>query len=96
MYYSPGNNCFLIRSPSLFINEYLRKQSNLPFSRKSDRKREKMVVSFTHEQNIICSQAQLDGIAHEQTIICRQLFAGKVVCSRPVKKKKNLHRMIEI
>ena len=55
-----------------------------------------MVVSFTHEQNIICSQAQLDGIAHEQTIICRQLFAGKVVCSRPVKKKKNLHRMIEI
>ena len=34
------------------------------------------MVSFTHEQNIICSQTQLDDIAHEQTIICRQLFAG--------------------
>ena len=65
----------------------------MPFSRKSDRKKEKIVVSFTHEQNIICSQAQLDGIAHEQTIICGQLFAGKVVCSRPM---ENLHRTIKI
>ena len=48
------NNCFIIRSPSLFFNEYLL------FSRKSDRKKEKSVVSFTHEQNIICSQTQLD------------------------------------
>ena len=45
-------------------------------------------------QNIICSQTQLDGIAHEQTIICRQLFAGHVVGSRPMKRKKNLLRMI--
>ena len=50
---------------------------NLPFSRKSDGKKEKSVDSFTHEQNIICSQTQLDDIAHEQTInyfwavICR-------------------------
>ena len=29
------------------------------------------VLSFTYEQNIICSQTQLDDIAHEQTIICR-------------------------
>ena len=42
----------------------------------------------------ICSQTQLDGIAHEQTIICRQLFAGHVVGSRPVKRKKGLLRMI--
>ena len=49
----------------------LGKRSDLPFSRKSDRKKEKSVVSFTHEQNIICSQTQLDDIAHEQTIICR-------------------------
>ena len=42
--------------------------------RKSDRKK-KSTVSFTHKQNIICSQTQLSGIAHEQTIICRQLFA---------------------
>ena len=49
----------------------LGKRSDLPFSRKSDRKKEKSTVSFTHEQNIICSQTLLDGIAHEQTIICR-------------------------
>ena len=66
----------------------LGKRSDLPFSRKSDRKKEKSTVSFTHVQNIICSQTQLDGIAHEQTIICRQLFAGHVVGSRPMKRKK--------
>ena len=32
------------------------------------------------------SPTQLDGIAHEQTIICRQLFAGHVVGSRPMKR----------
>ena len=69
------------------------KRSELPFSRKSDRKKEKSTVSFTHVQNIICSQTQLDGIAHEQTIICRQLFAGHVVGSRPMKRKKKLLRM---
>ena len=68
----------------------LGKRSDLPFSRKSDRKKEKSTVSFTHVQNIICSQTQLDGIAHEQTIICRQLFAGHVMGSRPMKRKKNL------
>ena len=72
----------------------LGKRSDLPFSRKSDRKKEKSTVSFTHVQNIICSQTQLDGIAHEQTIICRQLFAGHVVGSWPMKRKKNLLRMI--
>ena len=74
----------------------LGKRSDLPFSRKSDRKKEKSVVSFTHEQNIICSQTKLDDIAHEQTIICRQLFAGHVLGSRPMKRKKNLQRMITI
>ena len=67
----------------------LRKQSDLPFSRKSDRKKEKSTVSFTHVQNIICSQTQLDSIVHEQTIICRQLFAGHVVGSWPVKEIKS-------
>ena len=52
------------------------------------------MVSFTPEQNIICSQTQLDDIGHEQTIICRQLFAGHVVGSRPMKRKKKLRRMI--
>ena len=54
------------------------------------------MVSFTHEQNIICNQTQLDDIAHEQTIICRQLFAGHVVSSQPMKRKNNLLRMIII
>ena len=31
---------------------------------------------------------------HEHTIICRQLFAGHMVGSRPMKRKKHLHRMI--
>ena len=52
------------------------------------------MVSFTHEQNIICSQTLLDGIADEQTIICRELFAGHVVGFWPMKRKKNLLRMI--
>ena len=65
----------------------LGKRSDLPFSHKSDRKNEKRTVSFTHVQNIICSQTGLDGILHEQTIIC-------MVGSRPLKRKKNLLRMI--
>ena len=68
----------------------LGRQSDLPFSRKSDRKKEKSTVFFTHEQNIICSQTRLEGIAHEQTIICSQLFAGHVVGSQPIKRNKNL------
>ena len=32
------------------------KRSDLPFLRKSDHKKEKSVNSFTHGQNIICSQ----------------------------------------
>ena len=52
------------------------------------------MVSFTHGQNIICSQTQLDDIAHEQIIICRQLFAAHVVGFRPTKRKTNLHGII--
>ena len=47
-----------------------------------------------HEQNVIGSQTQLNDIAYEHTIISRQLFAGLMVDSRPMKRKKNLHRMI--
>ena len=36
----------------------------------------------------------MDDTAHEQAIISRQLFAGHVVGSRPMKREKNLHRMI--
>ena len=45
----------------------------------------KSVVSITREQNIICSE----------TLICRQLFAGQLVGSRPMKRKeKKIYRMI--
>ena len=53
------NNCFIIRSPSLFLMNIFFKWSDLPFSRKSDRKKKKSVASCTHKQNIICSQTQL-------------------------------------
>ena len=52
------------------------------------------MVPTTHEQNVICSKTRLDGTTHEQTIICRQLFAGHVVGSRPMKRKEKMHRMI--
>ena len=52
------------------------------------------MVSFTREHNIICSQTKLDDSVHELTIICRHLFAGHVVSSRPMKRKKNLQRVI--
>ena len=32
------------------------------------------MITFTHEQNVICSKSDLDGITHEQIIIRRQLF----------------------
>ena len=70
------------------------KRSDLPFSHKSDCKKDKSVASFTHKQKIICSHIKLDDSAHEHPIICRQIFAGHVLDSRPMKRKKNLQRMI--
>ena len=66
------NNCFIIRSPSLFFNEYPRHAKRSAFSHKSDRKKGKSVVSFTHEQ----------------TIICMQFFVRHVVGSLPMKTEK--------
>ena len=57
------NNCFIIRSPSLCFRNIFGKRSDLPFSHKSNRKKEKSMVSFTHEQNSLCSQKQLNDIA---------------------------------
>ena len=77
-----------------FFNEYPREaKRSAIFTQERSQERESK-VSFTHVQNIICCQTQLDGIAHEQTIICRQLFVGHVVGSRPMKRKKDLLRMI--
>ena len=81
------NNCFIIRSPSLFsyFNHFLTAQGSDSLEK---------VVPITHEQNIICSKTRLDGTTHEQTIICRQLFAGHVVGSQSLKRKKKMHWMI--
>ena len=54
----------------------------------------KKVIPITHEQNIICSKTRLDGTTHEQIIICRQLSTGHVVDSRPMERKKKMHRII--
>ena len=78
------NNCCIIRLPVLFSYLNRSDSSSNPifhFSHKS-------VVSITHEQNIICSKTHIHGTTHEQTIICRQLFAGHVVGSQPVKRKE--------
>jgi len=55
----------------VFSMNILGKRSDLPFSRKSDRKKEKSTVSFTHVQNIICSQTQLDGIERKPAALAR-------------------------
>ena len=67
---------------NIFISEAI-----CHFSRNSDCKKEKSVVLFMHEQNIICSQTQLDDIAHEQTVIRRQFFAGHMVDLQPIKRR---------
>ena len=51
----------------VLLENILGKQRDLPCSYKSDCKKEKNMVSSTHEQNIICSQTKLDEIGHEQT-----------------------------
>ena len=77
------NSCFIIRSPS-----------DLPFYMQ-----ERITRGFVYTWAECYFAAthlkdQLDYIAQEQTIICRQLFAGHVVGFQPMKRKKNLHRMI--
>ena len=78
------NNCFIIRPPNLFsyLNHSPTAQGrDLPFFTN------KSVVSITHEQNTVCSKTNLDAITHVQPIIYRQLFAGHVVGSCPMKKE---------
>ena len=72
----------------------LGKRSNLPFFMQEQWQEGESVVLFTYEQNIICSQTQLNNIAHEQTIISRQLFVDHVVGVWPMKSKKILHKTI--
>ena len=52
------------------------KRSDLPFSRKSDHKKDKSVVSFTHEQNIICGQTLKAKHSWTTLPMSRPLFVG--------------------
>ena len=93
------NNCFIILSPSFFLNKYLReaKRSAILDERAIARRRKawfRLRVS-----RILLSAKHLKPntvglIAHEHTIICRELFTGQVVGVRPIQRKKNLYRMI--
>ena len=87
------SNCLTIRSPSLLFHEYLREAFIFTQDR-SQKGKKRGLISFTaHEQKIILSQTQFNDIAHEQIIFCWQLFAGHVMGSWQMKRKKNLHRM---
>ena len=82
------------RKISWFVNgEYLQEEKQSVIFTKSDFNKEKSVVSFTLEQNIICSQTKLDDSAHQQTIIWRHLRPG-LVSSQPMKRRKYLQRII--
>ena len=73
-----------------------RKRSDLSFSRKSNLKKEKSAVSSTPEQNVICSQfVGQHWVWADHYGICSQFFASHVVDSRPLKRKKNFHRIIK-
>ena len=69
----------------VLLENIFEKRRDLPFSLKTDCKKEKNMVSYMHEQNIICSQRKLDEIGHEQT--SGQFFEGHVVGSLPMKRK---------
>ena len=88
------NNCFIIRSPSLVFNEHLWEAKRSAIFTQERSQEGESLVPFTHGWKIICRQTKLDDIAHEKTIICRKLFAGHIVGSRPMKRKKDLQRMM--
>ena len=82
------NNCFIIRSPSLFFI-IIKDVKSL-----SDSSGKRSVI-FTQERGLNYARAEyylqqktLESIVDEQTIICRQLFSSHVVFSRPMKRKK--------
>ena len=70
-----------------FLPSLLRENGGRMIKQFLDEVEQNMVICLWRA---VCSQTQLNGIAHEQTIICRQLFAGHVVGSRSMKRKKNL------
>ena len=92
------NNCFIIRSPSLFFNEYPREAKlTAIFTQERSQEGEKQGFFYAWAEYYLKpnkSQTQLKAISHEQTIVRRKLLEGHVVGSWPMKGKKNLLRMI--
>ena len=88
---SVGNhNCFIIQSSSLCFDKYLREAAI--FTQERSQEGEKRVFIYTWTEYYL--QPSTVGRPVEQTIICRQIFEGHLVGSRPMKRKKNLHRII--
>ena len=81
-------NCFIIRSPSLFFNEYRREAKRFSFFYARAFARRRKAWFRLHMSRIVFARKQLDDIPHEQTTICRQLFTGHVVDFRPMKREK--------
>ena len=93
-YFAPTefNNCFIIRSPRFFFNEYSREaKRSAIFTQERSQEGENRGFFYAWAECLQpnTSRTQLDDFAHEQTIIWRQSFAGQVIGSRPVKRKKN-------
>ena len=87
----------LIRSPKLFFNEYLREtKRSAIFTQERSQEGEKRGFIYAWAEY----QLQPNLAKHSWTslhmsrhIICSQIFAGHVVGSRQMKRKKHLHRM---
>ena len=84
------NNCFIIRSPSFFFNEYPREAKRSAIFTK-ERSQEGEKTRFPLRMCRILFAAKHSWTALRMS---RPLFAGHVVGSRPMKKKKNLLQMI--
>ena len=87
-------NCFIIRSPSLFfLMDILGKRSDLLFSRKSDSKKRKHGFLYACAEYYLQSNTDGRHCAWADHYL-QAVIAGHVVGSRPMKRKKNLLRMI--
>ena len=93
------NNCFIIRSPSLFFffNEYpWEVKKSAIFMQERSQEGEKHGFLYTWAEYYLQPNTVGRHCTWAQTIICRQLFAGHLVGSWPMKRNKNLLQMIII
>ena len=87
------NNCFISRSPSLLFNQYLweAKRSAI-FTQEWSQEGER--YGFLYAWADYLQPNTVGWYCTWADHFCRQLFAGQVVGSRPMKRKKNLLWMI--